>query len=757
MGLVSELRRRNVFRVAVAYLALTWLLIEVSSVLFPSFDIPDWAFRFVVIVVVLGFIPTLMFSWAFEITPEGLKREKDVVRDASVTHETAKRLDWVTISLVVMALSFIAVDRLWLSPGVSLPVETASDESVGDAQIVTTDEQAHSDLRPSIAVLPFANRSANPDDAYFVDGIHDDLLTYISKIRAIKTISRTSVMRYRNSDKTIPEIASELGVSTVLEGGVQRAGDQIRINVQLIDAQSDEHLWAEIYDRHLSAGNIFAIQSEISKAISEALQAVLSPAEQQRLRAIPTESLEAYEAYLLGKQRMARRDTNSLEDAVKYLTEAVEIDPQFALAWSALADTYFLQRQHSGVAEQELLLKAQTAIDKALKTDPELGEVYTSLGMLRYNFFDDKGAEQSYRKAIELVPNYSVTYHWYSILLYDQGRDEEAYEIISMAAQLDPMSPIIKQNLARALRSEGRNEEALEELKKAIEIDPAFAPAYDAMATIDYQVFNRMARAAQAYAKVIQLDPNDSAPYVWLGQLYLELGMPDRAGVLFDRSRDLVPDGYASHWGALLLRIYRGYPDGVNDNVEGILKYFGTGSWMAQFSVAQLRNRLIARKQYAQALEVYSSTYPRLLDDYGLTIGLHNYRAAIDLVLVLQKTGERAKANDLLDQCRDFIRERPRLGWWGGYWISDVQILALQGKSSEAIAALREAVDEGWRSLWWYYLKLDPNLELIRGEPAFQAIVAEIETDMAGQMQRIIEMEQEGDIPTLPVLLSTPE
>ena len=275
-----------------------------------------------------------------------VSEEAEKMRDASITNETAKRLDWVTIGLVVMALSFIAVDRLWLSPGVSLPVETASDESVGDTQMVTTDEQAHSDLGPSIAVLPFANRSANPDDAYFVDGIHDDLLTYISKISAIKTISRTSVMRYRNSDKTIPEIASELGVSTVLEGGVQRAGQQIRINVQLIDAQSDEHLWAEIYDRHLSAGNIFAIQSEISKAISEALQAVLSPAEQRRLQAIPTESLEAYESYLLGKQRMARRDTESLKEAVDYLSKAVEMDPQFALAWSTLGDTYLLQRQH---------------------------------------------------------------------------------------------------------------------------------------------------------------------------------------------------------------------------------------------------------------------------------------------------------------------------------------------------------------------------------------------------------------------------
>ena len=747
MSLYNELKRRNVFRVAIAYLAGAWLLTEVAGTLFPVFGIPDWGIRFMVIVFALGFVPALIISWAYELTPEGIKREQDVVRDASITRLTAKRLDGITIGLIVVALAFLLADRFWLSP-------RHTEQSASLTEVVTDTVRT---LEPepqyppnSIAVLPFANRSANPDDAYFVDGIHDDLLTHISKIGAIKTISRTSVMRYRDTEMTIPEIAGELGVSTILEGGVQRAGTQIRINVQLIDARSDEHLWAEIYDRQLTAENIFAIQSEISQAISEALQAVLSPAEQKRIQTIPTQSLEAYEAYLLGKQRMARRDTDSLEGAVKYLTEAVEIDPQFGLAWSALGDTYLLQRQNSSVSENELLLNAQSAIDKALEIDPQLGEAHTSLGMLRYNFDDAKGAEQSYRKAIELAPNYSLPYHWYTILLTRQGRGDKAFEMISKAAQLDPMSPIVRLNLAAVLRTEGRNEEALEELKKAIEIDPEFGPAYDSMATMEWQVFNQMADAAQGYMKVIQMNPGRASNYVWLGQLYLELGMPDRAAMLFDRSRDLVPDGLGAHWGELLLRVFQEDTDGIDDHVEGILKYFGTGYWMAQFSVAQLRNRSIATKQYKQALHIYATTYPELLDDPVLAIGLQNYRAAIDLALVLQKTGDREKANDLLDQCHDFIHGRPRLGWWGGYWISDVLILALKGEKAEALSALRDGVDEGWRSLWWYYLRHDPNLESIRSEPGFQLIISEIEDDMSTQIQQIREMENRGEIATVP-------
>ena len=306
MSLYHELKRRNVIRVAIAYLALAWLVTEVAGTLFPAFGIPDWGIRFLVIVFALGFVPALIISWAYEITPEGLKREQEVVRDASISHLTAKRLDWITIGLMVAVLAFIVADRFWMSPRhpeqSAVPVEVVTDH-----EPTSEPEATESQYPPnSIAVLPFANRSANPDDAYFVDGIHDDLLTHISKIGAIKTISRTSVMQYRGSSKPIPEIAAELGVATVLEGGVQRAGDQIRINVQLIDASTDEHLWAEIYDRQLLATNIFAIQSEIAEAHSGGtLQTTLSPREQQRNRLVPTESFAAYEAYLVGKQRLA--------------------------------------------------------------------------------------------------------------------------------------------------------------------------------------------------------------------------------------------------------------------------------------------------------------------------------------------------------------------------------------------------------------------------------------------------------------------
>jgi len=752
MSLYNELKRRNVFRVAIAYLAGAWLLIEVAGTLFPAFGVPDWAVRFVVIVLALGFLPALIISWAYELTPGGLKREKDVIRDTSITHVTAKRLDGITIGLIIVALTFILADRFWLSPRFA-EQSTAPVEVVADHEPTSEPEATESQYPPnSIAVLPFANRSANPEDAYFVDGIHDDLLTHISKIGAIKTISRTSVMQYRGSSKSIPKIAAELGVATILEGGVQRAGDQIRINVQLIDARTDEHLWAEIYDRQLLTTNIFAIQSEIAEAIAEALRMTLSPREQQRIRSVPTESLAAYEAYLIGKQRLAKRTTQSLAEAEEYFRQAVELDPRYALAWVGLADTHMLQVWYSGLPERENFDKAKAAIDMALELDSDLGEAYASLGLLRGGMKDQEGAEQAFKQALELSPNYAPGHHWYSMLLADLGRWEERLVRMEAAVGLDPLSTNTRQNYAFSLREVGRVEEALEQLEIVLEIDPKFAAAHESIATIQWQVFNRFDMAAQGFVKVINLAPkNHSDSYVWLAQLYLDLGEPERASLLSDRATELRPDNNTTAWGRLLLHLYQQTTGGRAEDAETFLaEPMGAAPWQSHFWAAQLRNQAMAEGRHDEALAIYSKHHPQLLLDVEPVIDLNNYRAAIDLSLVLQMMGDQDRASMLLERSAAFIRGQPRLGWWGGYWISDAQILALQGRKTKALAALRQAVDEGWRSLWWYYLQYDPNLESIRSEPELQAILDEIRTDMSAQMQRIRDMEQSGEIETVP-------
>ena len=282
MSFIEELKRRNVVRMAMLYLVASWVILQVADVLVDAMELPSTWARGVLAVLILGFPLALIFSWVFEMTPEGIKREKDVDRSQSITPHTGRKISILTVVLLVVAIAIVAVDRLVPESPMSAESETTE---TGDApRMPDPAELAAEKFAPppdrSVAVLPFANRSTREEDAYFVDGIHDDILTQLARIGSLTVISRTSVEKFRNSSQSIREIGDILGVKTILEGGVQRAGDRVRINVQLIDVNTDAHLWAETYDRELTTSNIFAIQSEISTAIAQALKATLSPEEQ---------------------------------------------------------------------------------------------------------------------------------------------------------------------------------------------------------------------------------------------------------------------------------------------------------------------------------------------------------------------------------------------------------------------------------------------------------------------------------------------
>ena len=293
----------------------------------------------------------------------------------------------------------------------------------------TTTQKAVADLPPpttppnerSIAVLPFENRSRQVDDAFFVDGIHDDILTQLTKIGAMKVIARTSVEQFRDTKLTTKEIGEKLGVTRVLEGGVQRAGKRVRVTVQLIETATDAHLWAESYDRELTAANIFAIQSEVAAAIAAALKTTLTPAERVSVNAIGTQSLDAWEAYQLGKQRMAKRTSAGLAEAETFFQRAINLDPKFALAYVGLADTLSLQVLYSGVPLGVGLARAERAVGTALELDPNLAEAMASSAHIAAARGQYDRAEPMFRRAIALNPNYATAYQWYASMLADTG------------------------------------------------------------------------------------------------------------------------------------------------------------------------------------------------------------------------------------------------------------------------------------------------------------------------------------------------
>ncbi len=726
---IRELRRRNVFRVAAAYAIAAWLTIQIADIVLPAFHAPDWVMQMLLVLVVLGSPLAIAASWSFELTPEGLKREEDVDRSASITSQTGRKLDLVIITVLTIAVAFFVVDKfLW--------DKSASQES----------RSISADIAKSVAVLPFANISGDESNNPFTIGIHDDLLTHLSKIASLKTISRTSMLQYRETTKSIPEIAAELGVATILEGGVQRSGDRVRINAQLIDAKSDEHLWAETYDRQLTAANIFAIQTEIATAIADALRTTLTTQEAISIAAVPTENLEAFEAYQLGRQALEPRTTMSIAEAIELFTKATTIDSNFAQAWAGLSDSYRLMGSYSGQNVDDFNDKARVAVERALQLNDRISEPHTSLATLLGVQGDIAGGMFAIERALSLDPNNANARFRYADLLHETGNLEEALLEYEKAARLDPLSPIINDGYAWTLAEVGRFDESLDRYRRVDEIDPEYPGAAVSIGTIYGLAYGRLDLANLWYRKALALDPGNPWYPSILGLVFLELDDDDTAEVWIDKSLQMSPHHPWANGAMMMLHSYRGDSEQVTRYANAVLSV--DRRWRLGTALAHGRVQDLRAGNYYEILERYESGFPELFQDVA-DVNLSNYRVAIDIAGILLLTGDDDRAAGLLDKSEAQIAETIRVGFYG-FWVSDVQVMALQGRTDAALTALRQAIDQAWRTDWRFFFYVDPNLDSIRDEPEFQAMRKEIEVDMATQLARAREMEANGELVPVP-------
>jgi TolB-like protein/Tfp pilus assembly protein PilF len=466
MSFLKELKRRNVFRVAIAYLVIAWLLAQVSATLENALNMPAWFDTMVVSLLLIGFPIALFFAWVFELTPEGIKREKDIDRDESVTSETSNKLNYVTI------VAAIAVLGMFVWQQMNPPLDS---RLRGNDEIVKVNDQPNKqavisaqagmqldeakNLQPnnnSIAVLPFAHRSNNDDDLYFTDGIHDDLLTQLAKIKGIKVISRTSVMQFRNTEKTMSEIGAELGVTKILEGGVQRAGARIRINAQLIDVSgAEQHTWAETYDREMNIDNLFNIQSEITTKIIASIKGELTDTEIQQLSKAPTQNIEAYELFLKGRQALYSLGDNieGLTHAQPFIEKALELDPDFAMAHLLMFRIYS-QKSWQGIdVSEENKSNAEKSLTKAAELLPDgQAELLAAQGQFLYRYENDfKAAYELQKKAFAAMPSNADIAGILGIIQRRIGLWNEAVVSLTLADKLNPTEPEWARHLASTL------------------------------------------------------------------------------------------------------------------------------------------------------------------------------------------------------------------------------------------------------------------------------------------------------------------
>ena len=489
-GFFGELKRRNVYKVAVAYAVVGWVIAQIATQIFPFLEIPNWIVRLVIILIAIGFPIALVIAWAFEITPQGIERTE--VADTMPVAPGQKKHAWMYVAIVgaVLSIGLFFLGRYGFRNATS-----SSSELPGK----------------SIAVLPFDNLSRDPDNAYFAEGVQDEILTRLAKVADLKVISRTSTQRFKSAPSDLREIAKQLGVMHIVEGSVQKANDQVRVNVQLINAMTDAHLWADTYDRKLT--DIFSVESEIAKTIADTLQAKLTGSEKQMMAAHPTTDTAAYELYHKGRSLWEKRSGDNIPKATAFFEQAIARDPNYALAYAGLAQAYILVPFYTGADRFDAYAKAKDAAIKALRLDSNLAEAHAALGkVLFFSEIDLAGAMREYKRAIELAPNDATAHHWFgNDTLAALGQFEEAIAEGKHSVELDPLSIVINVDLGETFYYARRYDEAARQMRKALEIDPTSFYAHYNLGIV-LQLMGDLPGAIAEYEKAKQLGDNPLVP-----------------------------------------------------------------------------------------------------------------------------------------------------------------------------------------------------------------------------------------------------
>jgi TolB-like protein/Tfp pilus assembly protein PilF len=543
----SELKRRNVYKVAVAYIVGGWALSEGISQVFPVFDVPNGIIRLIVILIIAGLPVALVLAWMFEITPEGIKRT--ATADAMPASAKPKKYVWL---YVVVIGAVVSIGLFFLG---RYSAQNASGAARAGASELP---------QKSIAVLPFDNLSRDPDNAFFAEGVQDEILTRLAKIADLKVIARTSTQRFKSTPDDLQQIAKQLGVMNILEGTVQKAGDQVRVNVQLINAVTDVHLWAETYDRKLT--DIFAVESEIAKAIAETLQAKLTGAEKSSIAKAPTANPEAYELYLKGRFFWNKRTGTDLRKAIDYFNQAIAKDPNYALAYVGLADSYLLLSSYAAVSPRESLPPARSALKKALELDDSLAEAHASFGLLATLELDLHGALDELKRAVELKPNYATAHHWLALAYLTLAQFDSAISEAKRAIELDPLSLVINADTSWIYFSARRYDEAEAQVRKTLEIDPQFFLAHYYWGEV-LQFKGRLTEAIAEFKKAFELN-NDRYSLAMLGQAYARNGQKDEAQKILDRLNEEAKSHYVAPYALALVQIALGDKDHAIEELE---------------------------------------------------------------------------------------------------------------------------------------------------------------------------------------------
>ena len=671
---LTELKRRNVYRAAVAYGVVAWFLTQLTTQVFPFFEIPNSAVRFVVIALAIGFPIAMLLSWLYELTPEGIVRTEDLdpAEARSVQRATGRILDFIIIGVLLLVIAMLIVGRR--------PFYTQTGESIS---------------QKSIAVLPFENRSEDKANAYFADGIQDEILTLLSKIADLKVISRTSTQQYQSKPRNLTEIAKQLGVANILEGSVQKVADQVRVNVQLLNAQTDSHLWAETYDRKLT--DIFAVESEIAKGIAESLQAKLTGREEQALAVKPTNNPEAYDAYLRGLAFEARSEFDALGKAISSYEQAVELDPNFALGWARLsrghALLYFREAGDITAARRDA---AKSALDTAQKLQPNSPETLLALGYYQYWVLRDYGlAKTTFKHVQKILPGSSDAVVGLGAVSRREGHWDQSVAYWEQALALDPRNVELLVQAASTHAELRQFQAALKLYDRALDIVPNEPNLMASKAGI-YQAEGNLEQAAKFLSQIDAQTPSPIALGIKMTQLRLERNYAEVIR---------------------LLQARQARPPSASETIKAITQ---VELALHQRVASDTAGAKVAAEQARNTLEQLCKNQPDNPDFAALLSLAYAALGEKDSAL---KEAERAIA--LLPSAKDRV-------YGPGLEENLAVIQTMFGANSQAILTLARLLQMPYYGGFYFetpvtpaLLRLDPLWDPLRGDPRFEKLVEE--------------------------------
>jgi len=728
VSIFSELKRRNVFRVAAAYVIVGWLIMQVGEVMAPALNLPDWILSALAFFVILGFPLALFFAWAFEMTPEGLRLERDVNRSQSITQVTGRKLDFTIIALLALALGYFAVDKFVLQ-------QLESEQPLTESQ---AESRGH-----SIAVLPLADMSPAGDHEYFSDGLTEELLNILAKIQELRVAGRTSSFAFKGKNEDLRDIGRKLNVESILEGSVRKdeARNRVRITLQLINAEDGYHLWSETYDRDLD--DIFAIQEEVAFEVAKALRITLLGEDAARLEQVATTEIDAYDLYLQGMHGIHQGGFVQLEEAVQKFQASLALDPHYTPARIGLVNAWTEMAQTGAITPHEATSRGIPLVETTLAEQPHNSAALVQMALLQSYIRDESKADEYFRKALELDSNSAQALQEYGRFLYNGGEIERGMELIEAALKIEPLDTRILWDQCQTNAQQSRRDVALPACERIMELEPHSPLGYYGMAqTYLYQ--GDLARTLRWYANAIEKDPGDFEMIAAMSLFWTELGDADRAQRWLQRAEAIGAGQAVPTVARVHLYQFQERFDLAGELAEKALERsfedrHGAGSAL-RLTVAFNAS---LRGDFEHALAPYRRVYPWAFEaELEVPAELSNDVDDLLVVASLMK-----QADPLSDRPGQLLAAvEPSLdqfypGW--GIWHGNsrrARIEAIQGNYDKALEYLTRARAQGFFIYWRFYLLNDPVFNQLKEESGFQELIAWYQDEMDRQREVAYEL-----------------